>query len=125
MVDTTSLARRARKSEDGEAYEPIAKEGGYRLGLGARTASRPEPDFFVEIVLDPFPERPAVDPSQLGDEAELLERLRARGYRLSCDDAGVVTCERTLDRSASRKEAAEVSALLHAQRSRNAGGRRT
>ncbi len=122
MAGTASLAERARKSGDGEAYDAIAKEGAYRLGLGARISHGSEPDFFVEVVLDPFPDRPLVDPARLEAQASLLERLQRRGYTLSCDDAGVVTCERTLRRGEPRREAAEVSELLPSHRTRD--GRR-
>lgn len=112
MVDVTSLARRARTSECGEAYVPIAKEAGYRLGVGARSSAGRDPDFFVEVVVDPFPDRPAVDPGRLENQAALLERLRRRGYLLSCDDAGVVTCERRIDRTSATGETREVTKLL-------------
>jgi len=112
MVDVASLARRARASEGGEACVPIAREPGYRLGMGARSSAGRVPDFFVEVVLDPFPDRPRVNPDQLAERAALLGRLRRRGYALSCDDAGVVTCERTVARTAAANEARVASRLL-------------
>ncbi len=116
MVDLASLARRARASEDGESYLAIAKEPGFRIGMGARTSRRHDPDFFVEVVLNPFPDRPGVDPGHLEAQARLLKQLRDRGYALSCDDGGVVTCERVMARTAASEETAEISTLLNSSR---------
>lgn len=118
MVDLGSLAKRAAESEDGEAYAPIAKATGFRIGVGARVAHGRDPEFFVEVVLDPFPERPAVRPGQTAEQGALAERLRRRGYSLSCDDAGVLTCERTLRESAARKEIEEIPRMLRSERGR-------
>ncbi len=112
MVDLKSLARRAKSSTDGEAYVAVAKARGYRIGAGARAVPGDEPRFFVEVVLDPFPDRPDVDPERLVERAVLLQTLQRRGYALACDDAGVVTCERTLDRAAASREIRELPELL-------------
>lgn len=116
MIRLDSLAEQARTSEDGEAYLAVAKEPGYRIGVGARASMERDPEFFVEVVLDPFPDRPEVNPGVLADRSALLERLRRRGYALSCDDAGVVTCERKLSRAASAGEAKAISGLLRPPR---------
>lgn len=117
MPDLASLALHARTSEGGEAYLPIAKGPGYRLGIGARVGHGRPPNFFVEVVLDLVPHRPDVDPGRLAERAALLERFRDRGYSLSCDDAGVVTCEQAATRNSSAREIRAASALL-ARRSR-------
>ncbi len=112
MVNPESLSRRARTSPDGEAYVAITKAAGYRVGAGARAVSGRDPEFFVEVVLDPFPDRPAVDPGSLAAQGAVAERLRRRGYALTCDDAGILTCERTVTRSSLGKEVREVPLLL-------------
>ncbi len=112
MVDLGSLARRAKASGDGEAYASVAKGPAYRLGVGARASRGHEPAFFVEVVLDPFPDRPKMEPGRLRDQATIGERLRSRGYDLSCDDAGVITCERALDGTDPEEELREVARLL-------------
>ncbi len=112
MVDLGSLARRAKASEDGEAYASVEKGPAYRLGIGARASRGREPVFFVEVVLDPFPNRPRMEPGRLRDHAMIGERLRTRGYDLSCDDAGVITCERALDGTDPDEELREVAGLL-------------
>lgn len=112
MVDLGSLARRAKASGDGEAYASVAKGPGYRLGVGARASRGREAAFFVEVVLDPFPDRPRLEPGRLREQATIGERLRSRGYDLCCDDAGVITCERALDRTDPEGELREVARLL-------------
>lgn len=123
MVDLVSLARRAKATQDGEAYAVISKASCYRLGIGARVVRAGEPTFFVEVVLDPFPNRPGVDPDVLQDHAALLEQLRARGYALTGDDAGCVTCERPMDRAGCAREIATVGRVL-VQALRKDGGAR-
>lgn len=115
MVDLGSLARRANASGDGEAYVAVARGPGYRLGVGARASRGREPTFFVEVVLDPFPDRPRLEPSRLRERAAIGERLRSRGYELRCDDAGVITGERSLDRTDPERELREVARLLTAE----------
>ena len=112
MADLESLARRARTSGDGEALLPIAKGPGLRVAVGARAGKGPDPDFFVEVVLDPFPERPDVNPERFGSQGAIVERLRRRGYSLNCDDAGILTCERTIGRSRIPREIREQPRML-------------
>lgn len=112
MVDVASLARRANTSGAGEAYTTVAKGSGYRLGVGARTSREGGPTFFVEVVLDPFPDRPLMDPGRMRQQASLLERLKDRGYAVSCDDAGVITCECALDGGEPEGELREVARML-------------
>lgn len=112
IVDLASLARRARTSGHGEAYTVLAKGPGYRLGVGARVSGGREPTFFVEVVLDPFPDRPRIDPSRLRAQALLGERLRTQGYDVSCDDSGMMTYEGALEATDPERALDEVEALL-------------
>lgn len=112
MVELAALARRAKASEDGEAFATVAKGTGFRLGIGARASVDGGTTFFVEVVLDPFPDRPRVEPTRVRDQAALGEQLRKRGYDLCCDDAGVITGERTLGEADPRGEVREMRRLL-------------
>lgn len=112
MVNLEALSKRAETSEDGEAFLPIARRPGGRVGVGARAGPGRSPDFFVEVVLDLFPDRPRVSPSRMETGSAILEWLRLRGYSLACDDAGVITCERSVDPIALPRELGEVGGVL-------------
>ncbi len=112
MVSVKSLLQRARTSEDCEAYEPITRGYGFRIGVGARAFSEGAPVLFVEVVLDPFPERPQVDPARLADHGARLAWLMARGYAVECADDSTITCERTVSPDAVPRELRTVERAL-------------
>ena len=93
-MDVKSLRARARTSEDGEAYAPVASGAGFRVGVGARRESGSEAHVFVEVVLNPFPDRPHVRAEQLRTDGARVAWLESRGYRVACDADGTITCER-------------------------------
>jgi len=112
MVDPKALLERARESDRGEAYASVAKGAGFRIGLGVRTSPRRDPVVFIEIVLDPFPDRPRVSPERLADQGDLVRRLRARGYTILCDDDSTILCERAVGPTAAAQEVQAVRRLL-------------
>ncbi len=93
MVDPRDLLRRASASDDGEAYVTVARGAGVRLGAGARATPSRAPGVFVEVILDPFPDRPRVTSGRLIQQAQVLDRLNERGYVVSCDPDGTIACE--------------------------------
>lgn len=111
MVNPKELLRRARASEDGEAYAAAARAPGYRIGVGARTAPQ-RANVFVEVILDPFPERPRVVAERLVHQAEVVRSLQARGYAVTCDDDGTITCERPTPPDRVAEEVRRVKRLL-------------
>ncbi len=115
MVNSKELLRRARASEDGEAYVAVAKGPGFRIGVGARTATTRDA-IFVEILLDPFPERPRVIPERLADQAEIVESLQARGYDVACEEDGTITCEGRVTPARMDEEIRSVRRLLGSNR---------
>ncbi len=110
-MDPKALLRNARESEDGEAYEAVARGRGFRVGVGARRAA-----VFVEIILDPFPERPRVTPQRLAAQAALVKRLQARGYAVACDADSTITCERPVAPGRLASEIRTVTGFLGARR---------
>lgn len=112
MVNSRSLQDRARRSAAGEAYDPVAKGPGFRIGVGARRPSGHQPVIFVEVVLNPFPDRPRVRPEQLREEGDHVAWLEARGYGIACDDDGTITCERAVSPAQAEREVAAVRKRL-------------
>lgn len=108
LVSTKALLRRARESEGGEAYTSVAKGPGFRIGAGARVQPNRGSTVFVEVLLDPFPDRPRVVPGHLAQGGVVIEQLEARGYVVACDDDGTIACERTV---APQAVAGEIRAL--------------
>jgi hypothetical protein len=112
MVDPKSLLEQAQKSDDGEAYASVAKGAGFRIGVGTRMARGRSPNLFVEVVLDPFPERPRVNSERLADQSQIVARLEARGYTVACEDDGTIACECTVDANRAAGEVQTVRRLL-------------
>ena len=104
MQNLKNLLARARTSEDGEAFLAVAKGTGFRVGVGARKGPRRETLVFIEVVLNPFPDRPRVSPGQLRDDGERVAWLEARGYAVACDADGTITCERVLSPARAERE---------------------
>ncbi len=116
MVNLASLLEKARKSEDREAYLPAEREPGFRIGVGVRVVAHDRVEVFVEVVLDPFPDRPQVDASFLRLQSERVAGLQARGYDVSCDSDGTITCERPLAREGVSGELRDLRRLLGSPR---------
>lgn len=112
MTDLRVLVQRAQASGDGEAFVAVARGRGYRFGVGARAAAGREATFFAEVVLDLLPDRPQVDPADLGARAELAQRLRRRGYSFLSDDTGVITGERAMTEKLLDEEIAAILGRL-------------
>ena len=91
-IDTERLAREARGSEHNEAYQPMGKLDGISMGVGARTATRGETDFFIEILI-PFCSGSQVDLDGLEGKLEILRRLEEEGFSLNCQDDMSFSCE--------------------------------
>ncbi len=106
MIRAKALAREARRSAGGEAYRLVVRTPALRIGVGARGGPRPE--FFVEVIVDPFPRRPRVDPDAVERALAGIRRLAARGYALTCSEDGSVLGER---RAGARSLGGEVEAV--------------
>lgn len=116
MVDAKSLLEQAQHSDEGEAYVSVGRGPGFRIGLGARTVPDRKPVVFIEVVLDPFPDRPSVSPQRLAEHSAHLAQLGARGYSIVCDDDGTITCERSVFPETVAREIQAVRRLLGSAR---------
>jgi len=117
VVSTKEILRRAKESEDGEAYAAVARGPGFRIGVGARTAPKPAA-VFIEVILDPFPERPRVSAERLAHQAEVVTRLQTRGYVVECDEDSTITCERRMAPARVAGEIRDVQRLIEGKERR-------
>jgi hypothetical protein len=92
-IDTNSLQEEAKKSEDREAFTVLARTQGYRVGVGARLNAPANPIFFVEVIASLCPRPRVVDLNSLEKNLHVLKQLTERGYMLTCDEDGTVSCE--------------------------------
>jgi hypothetical protein len=95
-VDAKALLRQAKASEHKEAYQPIAKTGKYRVGIGARLPLSPtQPStFFVEVIVNMCPACTKVDIAFLETALCCLKTLEHNGYTLTCQDDNSILCEK-------------------------------
>ena len=92
-IDINSLQEKAKKSESKEAFTVLARTQGYRVGVGARLKAPANPIFFVEIIASLCPHPRIVDINLLEKNLHVLKQLTERGYVLTCDEDGTVSCE--------------------------------
>lgn len=117
-MNLRELVHTARTSEDGEAFASVATGPSYRIGVGARMRSDQQLVVFVEVVLNPFPDRPHVVPGHLQVQGARLAWLQDRGYGITCDDDGTITGERAL---APREAAVEIRTVRRRLQGRDRG----
>jgi len=94
-IDTCSLQEQAKKSEDKEAFAPLARMSNCRIGVGAREESS-KPVFFIEIVASLCAKQHILNLNSLENNLRILRRLREKGYVLTCEEDGCVSCELTV-----------------------------
>ena len=92
-INVNSLQEEAEKSEDKEAFTVLARLPGYRVGAGARLESSANPAFFIEIIVSVCAGHHAVNLNSLKKNLSVLSRLQERGYLLTCEGDGTVSCE--------------------------------
>jgi hypothetical protein len=92
-IDAHSLQEEAKKSEDKEAFTVLARMYGYRVGVGARLKTPTNSIFFIEIIARLCPRDHPVNLSSLEKNLHILKKLEKRGYLLTCDEDGTISCE--------------------------------
>lgn len=113
-MDLKTLRNRASRSDNREAYEVVERTASGRIGVGVRLGGSRPPRYFVEIVLDPSPNRPRVTPGLLKRAGSLAGRLLERGYALRAEDDGCLTCEKAVDARGIPREVREMRELMAA-----------
>jgi len=92
-IDADSLQEEAKKSEDKEAFAVLARMRNCRVGVGARLESPSKPIFFVEIIANLCTDHHALNLDSLENSLLILRKLEEKGYVLTCEDDGSVSCE--------------------------------
>ena len=90
LIDLKTLRRGVLTSPQGEYYSSLIPQGNNRIGVGVRINQK-ETQYFIEVIV-----------------TLCLKELEARGYILTCEDDGSVSCEILLPESG---VAAELSRL--------------
>jgi hypothetical protein len=92
-IDTDSLQEEAKKSEDKEAFAVLARMRNCRVGVGARVESPSKVIFFIEIIASLCADHRTLNLNSLEDSLFILRKLKEKGYVLTCEDDGSVSCE--------------------------------
>jgi hypothetical protein len=92
-INTHSLQEEAKKSEDKEAFTVLVKLPSCRVGVGARLESPANLIFFIEIIVSLCASHHAMNLNSLERNLFILRQLGERGYMLTCEEDGTVSCE--------------------------------
>jgi hypothetical protein len=95
-INTHFLQEEAKKSEDKEAFTVLARMPRYRVGVGARLESPEQTIFFVEIIVSLCAGHHILNVDSLEKSLVTLRQLKERGYVLTCEEDGTVSCELTV-----------------------------
>jgi hypothetical protein len=95
-IDLENLRRDAFSSSQGESYTPLQPHECCRVGVGARI-NQGETQYFIEVVVTLCRgEKP--DLTKIEEKLHLLKNLETRGYSMTCEDDGSLSCEIQLSR---------------------------
>jgi hypothetical protein len=92
-INAYTLQEEAKKSEDKEAFTVLARTRSCRVGVGARIESPAKPIFFIEIISSFCADHHGVNLNFLEKNLLILRQLKERGYVLTCEEDGTVSCE--------------------------------
>ena len=92
-IDANSLQEEARRSGDREAFTVLTRMPGLRIGVGARLENPATPIFFIEILVSLCTDHDHVNLDIIERKLSLLIQLKKRGYLLTCEEDGSLSCE--------------------------------
>ena len=110
-MDASALSKRAQGSIEKEAYVQLEKTTTYRIGVGARASPSTMPSFFVEVIINLSKDR-QVDLKQLEKTLSCLKSLKDRGYTLTYEDGGSISCEITCTVEDPNEEYKTIKSLI-------------
>lgn len=109
-LNINSLQKEAKVSEHNEAFQILARMQNCRVGVGARFESAETTSFFIEVLLSLCTSDHTVDLNLVERNLHLLKQLEKRGYALSCEDDGTISCEHAIS---SKNLAAECEVIIN------------
>ncbi len=83
-------------SEHNEAFQVLTRRQNCRVGVGARLESADAPSFFVEVLVRLCTSDHPVHLDHVEKMVRLLQQLQKRGYMLTGEDDGSISCELTV-----------------------------
>jgi hypothetical protein len=92
-IDAHSLQEKANSSEDKEAFAVLARMRNCRVGVGARLESPEKPIFFIEIIASLCADNHTLNLNSFENSLLILRKLKERGYVLTCEEDGSISCE--------------------------------
>ena len=93
-----SLEARAANSDSNEAYQLVSDGAGYRLGLIATEGRDGAWTFSVELLICVLEGAAQLELHTLEKAVNMAKKLKSRGYTLTQQDDGWITCEKQLPR---------------------------
>lgn len=108
-----SLLKQAKDSEHKEAYQNINKTSNYRIGVGVRVSSAPQPPiFFIEIIISLCPNCSKADLEYLERSLKCLKKLQGNNYALTCQDGNSIMCEKLVNEKTLQTELKDASCAI-------------
>ncbi len=122
-IDLHKLEEGARRSYDHEAFRVVKGIQNCRIGVGSRLASSGGFAFFIEVLVNLCEEHHPLDLDSMESYLLALRQLKNRGYSLSCEGNGCISCEFVAETSSVVKEYKAASAIVEiCQPRRNENG---
>ncbi len=91
-IDLHFLMELARGSVEHEAFQALVTTKHCRMGIGATVDSNGNM-FFIEALISICKGLESVDLSFMEKQLLLIRQLKERGYFLSCEEDGCISCE--------------------------------
>ncbi len=110
-IDLHSLTEQANRSTEHEAFQALITTQHCRIGIGAYYGSNGNYKFFIEALVSLCRGLNSVDLSFMQKQLLLLRQLKERGYTLSCNEDGCISCELTISQETAVSECAALGKI--------------
>ena len=110
LLDLDALDARVRKEQSGDAYAQVSGGSDYRLGVVVTVSTDGELIHSIELLVCIFTGNTELRLPLMERGIQLTRELKERGYLLTHEDDGWVSCGKKLSRD---EVAAECGQLMH------------